>query len=280
MNRRKFIKKSALGTVALGTFTGFYTWQVEPFWLEFVEKLLPVKNLPSHLEGKILMQISDLHVGDKFDYQFIIDSFKKAQYYQPDIVVYTGDYVTWRSKQQFAQLDEVLKHTVKGKLGTVGILGNHDYGYRWKQQWVADGVVKILKNNGVDIVINDKIDIDGLKFIGIDDFWGLHFDPEKATALYRLNEPTVVLCHNPDVCDMDVWNGYQGWILSGHTHGGQIKPPFLSEPVLPVKNKRYSKGEIDLNDGRQLYINRALGHTLQLRFNVRPEITVFKLATG
>jgi predicted MPP superfamily phosphohydrolase len=277
MNRRKFIKQSALGTVALSTFTGFYTWQVEPFWLEFVEKRLPIKNLPLQLNGKTLMQISDLHVGDRFDYQFIIDSFIKAQHYQPDIVVYTGDYVTWRSKRQFEQLDEVLKHTVRGKLGTIGILGNHDYGRRWEQQWVADGVSERLKNNGIEILINEKIDINGLNFIGIDDFWGLHFEPEKATALYKPNEPTVVLCHNPDVCDMDVWNGYQGWILSGHTHGGQIKPPFLSEPLLPVKNKRYSQGEIDLNNGRRLYINRALGHTLQLRFNVRPEITIFKL---
>jgi predicted MPP superfamily phosphohydrolase len=277
MNRRKFIKQSALGTVALGTFTGFYTWQLEPFWLEFVEKLMPIKNLPSHLDGKTLMQISDLHVGDKFDYQFIIDSLKKAQVYRPDIVAYTGDYVTWRGNRQFMQLDEVLKYTVRGKLGTVGILGNHDYGHRWEQQWVADGICERLKNNGIDILINEKIDINGLNFIGIDDFWGLHFEPKKATALYKTNEPTVVLCHNPDVCDMDVWNGYRGWILSGHTHGGQIKPPFLSEPLIPVKNKRYSKGEIDLYDGRRLYINRALGHTIQLRFNVRPEITIFKL---
>jgi predicted MPP superfamily phosphohydrolase len=88
----------------------------------------------------------------------------------------------------------------------------------------------------------------------------------------------LVLCHNPDVCDLDVWNNYRGWILAGHTHGGQVKPPFLKPPILPVKNKRYDAGEIDLNDGRTLYINRALGNLYQVRFNVRPEITVFKLA--
>lgn len=46
-----------------GMFSALYSWQVEPFWVEFVEKKLPVKNLPSSLAGKILMQISDLHVG-------------------------------------------------------------------------------------------------------------------------------------------------------------------------------------------------------------------------
>ncbi len=94
---------------------------------------------------------------------------------------------------------------------------------------------------------------------------------------YRKDRANIVLCHNPDVCDLDVWNGYEGWILAGHTHGGQCRPPFLDAPVLPVKNKKYDSGEIDLEDGRKLYINRALGHLWQVRFNVRPEITIFEL---
>ena len=96
-------------------------------------------------------------------------------------------------------------------------------------------------------------------------------------ADYDASKPNLVLCHNPDVCDLDIWNGYQGWILSGHTHGGQCKPPFLKPPILPVKNKKYTSGEIDLQDGRTLYINRALGHLWQVRFNVRPEVTIFEL---
>ncbi|WP_349644555.1 hypothetical protein [Chryseobacterium herbae] len=36
-------------------------------------------------------------------------------------------------------------------------------------------------------------------------------------------------------------------------------------------------GEIDLQDGRMQYINRAIGHSFQIRFMVRPEITVFTL---
>jgi len=94
---------------------------------------------------------------------------------------------------------------------------------------------------------------------------------------YDSSLANVVLCHNPDVCDLNVWNGYKGWILSRHTHGGQCKPPFLKPPLLPVRNKNYAAGEVDLQDGRRLYINRALGHLWQVRFNVRPEITIFTL---
>jgi len=238
---------------------------------------MPIKNLPSHLEGKTLMQISDIHVGNRFDYAFIIESFKKAQQLNPDFVVYTGDYVSYEDETQFRQLGEVLKYTVKGKLGTVGILGNHDYGEDWAEQDVADKTTSQLENAGIKILSNAQTEIEGLNIIGFDDYWALNFAPEKALSDYNSNQANIVLCHNPDVCDLDVWQDYQGWILSGHTHGGQCKPPFLNPPILPVKNKRYNAGKIDLYDGRTLYINRALGHLWQVRFNVRPEITVFEL---
>jgi len=113
---------------------------------------------------------------------------------------------------------------------------------------------------------NEQKEYEGLNFIGFDDFWGPNFKPELVMKHYNTAKSNIVLCHNPDVCDEDVWNGYQGWILSGHTHGGQCKPPFLPPPMLPVKNKKYTFGEIDLEDGRMLYINRALICGQRLRF--------------
>jgi len=278
MERRKFIKNSFLGTLGIGVLTGLYTWQVEPFWLEFVKRKMPIHNLPNNLVGKSLMQISDIHVGNRFDYSYLIDSFKKAQKLEPDFVVYTGDYVSYENEEQHQQLDEVLKYTVKGKLGTVGILGNHDYGKNWAEQDVADRISRQLKKADIELLGNQQKELAGLNFIGFDDLWGLNFAPEKVMNKYDQSKANIVLCHNPDVCDLNIWNGYKGWILSGHTHGGQCKPPFLNPPLLPVKNRKYSAGQIDLEDGRTLYINRALGHLWQVRFNVRPEITIFELA--
>jgi hypothetical protein len=223
------------------------------------------------------MQISDIHVGNRFDYNYIIESFKKAQEFKPDYVVYTGDFVNYENEQQFSQLSEVLPYAVKGSLGTVGVLGNHDYGENWSQQSVADTITTQLTNAGITILNNTQTEIEGLNFIGLDDYWSLNFAPEKVMKNYQPTKANIVLCHNPDVCDLPVWNNYKGWILAGHTHGGQCKPPFLKAPMLPVKNKRYGQGEIDLFDGRTLYINRAIGHLWQVRFNVRPEITLFTL---
>lgn len=277
MKRRKFLKNSLYGLAGASLLSGLYAWQIEPFWLEFVRLKMPVKNLPAKLNSKTLMQISDIHVGNRFDYQYMIESFKKAQQLNPDFVVYTGDYVNYENEIQHSQLDEVLKYLVKGKLGTLGILGNHDYGKDWTEQQVADKITTQLEDAGVKVLLNAETEIEGLNIIGLDDYWALNFNPEKVLKNYKPNKANIVLCHNPDVCDLDVWNGYQGWILSGHTHGGQSKPPFLNPPILPVKNERYNAGKINLYDGRTLYINRALGHLWQVRFNVRPEITVFEL---
>ena len=115
------------------------------------------------------------------------------------------------------------------------------------------------------------------QFAGIDDFWGVNFEPRRALARLDRDRPGVVLCHNPDVADLPLWDGCRGWMLSGHTHGGQCKPPFLPPPFLPVKNPRYVAGAYDLGPGRRLYINRGVGHLRRARFNARPEVTVHTL---
>lgn len=276
MTRKKFLKR-LLQLSAAGALPFLYSWQVEPFWVEFVEKKLPVKNLPENLEGKILMQISDLHVGNRFDWSFLIESFAKAQDFHPDFVVYTGDYVNHGTPEDHKNLQKVMEKAVYGKLGTFGIMGNHDYGKNWKDLGSSEDICRILENNGVTMLKNQQTESHGLNFIGFDDLWSPNFDPMQVMKDYDPKKANLVLCHNPDVCDKDVWNGYQGWILSGHTHGGQCRIPGVITPILPVENRKYVSGEIDLQDGRTLYINRALGHSFQVRFMVRPEITVFKL---
>ena len=276
MKRRVFFK--GLGSlVGFGALTSFYSWQVEPFWLEFVHLKMPVKNLPDNLIGKTLMQISDIHVGPIVRNNFLKDSFRRAAKLEPDFVVYTGDFVHYEGPQTLVQLQQIAQNFIKGKIGTAGILGNHDYGKSWADPNVAHSITEILESFHIPMLRNDQIETEGLNFMGIDDYWGTNFFPEEIMQKYDSGKANIILCHNPDVCDVNIWNGYQGWILAGHTHGGQVKPPFLDAPVLPVENKRYDKGKIDLKDGRILYINRALGHLWQVRFNVRPEITIFEL---
>lgn len=276
MNRSNFIKKVA-GISVLGLLPAIYSWQIEPFCLEFVNIKMLIPNLPKQLEGKVLIQISDIHVGNRFDWQYLIDNFKEAQKLKPDYVVYTGDFVSYENEKQISQLKTVMQHAVKGEIATLAILGNHDYGKNWSENKVADEIVEILNNSDIEVLRNEQKEYGGLNFIGFDDYWGPNFNAHQAMSFYDKTKPTIALCHNPDVCDLDVWKDYKGWILAGHTHGGQCKPPFLNPPLLPVKNKKYSSGKIKLDKKRTLYINRALGHLWQVRFNVRPEITLFEM---
>lgn len=277
MLSRRHALKLMLAAGGAAAATGLYTWRIEPHWLEFTHPTLPIRELPHELEGRTLAQISDLHVGPAVDDDYIIKALSRVQQLSPDFVVCTGDWITFRSQNQFEQLRRVLAHMPHGRLGTVGILGNHDYGLGWHRVDVAEQVVGIASDAGVTILRNEAVSIAGLQFLGIDDFWGPRFDPAPLLAQKGRDDSTIVLCHNPDAADQPVWGDYQGWILAGHTHGGQCKPPFLPPPQLPVVNKRYTGGEFALSGNRRLYISRGVGHLLRVRFNVRPEIPVFRL---
>ncbi len=274
LTRRQLL--ASLTAAGLGAI-GLYTWRVEPHWLQFTYPRLPISGLPRELEGRTLAQISDLHVGPKVDDDYIISSFRRVQELTPDFVVFTGDWITYRGPRQFEQLRRVMAHVPHGRLATIGILGNHDYGFKWRMLDVAEQVVAIVRSAGVTVLRNQACAVAGLQFLGLDDLWSPRFDPVELLAQKGQDPSTVVLCHNPDAADHPVWGQYQGWILAGHTHGGQCKPPFLPPPLLPVNNKRYTSGEFSLSGNRSLYISRGVGHLLRVRFNVRPEIPVFRL---
>lgn len=273
MNRRTFIGTGA--TLLTGAGLIGYTTKIEPHWLKVVRRPLRIASLPAALNGATVAQISDIHVCSYVDESYLTHSLDRARSLSPDIVVFTGDFVTWE-RTNLAQLDRVLSHFPMGKLATLAIFGNHDYGPTWRDPRVATQILSVVSRRGIRVLRNETADVSGLDVIGIDDLWSQRADTRPAFA-QRTNNAAIALCHNPDGLDELPWDGYSGWVLAGHTHGGQCKAPFLPPPILPVKNRRYSAGEVRVNDDRTLYINRGVGHLLAARFNVRPEITLFTL---
>ncbi len=274
-SRRRFLKVSA-GALGLGAVAGIYTWRVEPHWLEIVERRLPISGLPDALAGSSLAQLSDLHIGPRVDDRHLIRNFERVSEMSPDFVVYTGDF-TSHETDVFEHARRMLSRLPLGRRGTFGILGNHDYGIRWSQPSVAQRIAALAAERSVRVLRNECADIGGLSIVGLDDLWARQFDIAAGFRALTPGAAAIVLSHNPDTVDLPGWGDFSGWILSGHTHGGQCKPPFLPPPILPVRNRRYTCGEFELSGGRRLYINRGVGHLLRVRFNVRPEITVFRL---
>lgn len=272
LTRRRFLASVLGGAAATLGYTAF----VEPFWTEVVHRELPLPRLPMGMSGLRLVQLSDLHISSRVSERHLLRSFSQVGALQPEVVVYTGDFLTLESdtRERLARFFPLLP---KGRRATFGILGNHDYGVRWRETDLADSIVRLASTAGIQILRNAAAHVDQLQIVGVDDLWAGRSDPARALAAADRSLPTLVLSHNPDSVDVGDWCGYQGWILAGHTHGGQCKPPFLPPPILPVRNRRYTAGAIPLADGRTLYINRGLGYLHQVRFNARPEITVFTL---
>lgn len=275
LTRRTLLRAGVAGAVT-GLAVGFYTWQIEPHWLEVTRRTLPVAGLPDALRGRTVAQLSDLHAGPRVSDGYLADSFARVRGLQPDVVLYTGDFTSYHAGI-FAQAERVYRDAPRGRLATFGVLGNHDYGPNWAHPEVAGRLTSVLEAAGIRILRNEVAEAGGLQVAGMDDLWGGRFECARTFATLDRTRPAIVLSHNPDTVDLPGWSGFEGWILSGHTHGGQCKPPFLPPPLLPVRNRRYTSGDFDLAGNRRLYISRGVGHLTQVRFNVRPEVTIFEL---
>ncbi|QVL31880.1 metallophosphoesterase [Telmatocola sphagniphila] len=273
LSRRRFLGASVTTLAGLG----IYGWQVEPHWVKIVEHPLPLKDAPGSWIGRRIVQISDPHVGALVDSDYLISALKKVNELKPDLVLVTGDWMScWNRDVPVPEVARVFAHLDKPPLGIVGILGNHDYGGENRNDVrLADRLSDQLAADGVTVLRNQAKEIDGVTFIGLDEYWAHRFDTKPVADHLGKPGPKLALVHNPDTCDLPQWYGYDGWIFCGHTHGGQCKSPFLPPFILPVQNHRYTAGIFDLYDGRTLHINPGLGYVRKIRFNVRPEISIF-----
>ncbi len=277
-SRRKFLRYSlAAGGIVVGT--GFYVRQIEPHWVAYEQQSLSIPNLPDELVGKKLVQFSDLHIGRRVSDKYLENQFEYVNSLKPEFVVYTGDFIDQGNLGHHDKLKNLAPQFARGTLGTAGVLGNHDYQRHTTNIDIALKVANTLNDAGIQILFNETQTIAGITFAGLEDFWSPRFQVGASRNVIQSLPPcSVVLSHNPDTADLPIWNGYQSWVLCGHTHGGQCRAPGFRPPFLPVRNKNYVSGIYQLPDGFQMYINRGLGHKMKVRFCARPEVTVFTLS--
>jgi predicted MPP superfamily phosphohydrolase len=275
LTRRRFLLGSAAGALGVGA----YTWRVEPHWLDVVARDMPIPGLPAEWEGRTLAQLTDLHVGP-VDFDYLVSALKAVNELKPDAVAVTGDFFSGGGPRRAEEVARLFEHLNPPPFGCFACLGNHDFGERWSDAGVAEELVRRVTGVGVRVLRNEVVTVRGLRIAGVDDLWSPTCAALDVLPKLKPDEPTVVLFHNPDGADLPLWGDFRGWMLSGHTHGGQCKPPFLPPPLLPVANRRYTRGEFDLGGGRFMYIGRGVGHSMRVRFNVRPEVTLHRLTSA
>src|SRR5205085_5006576 len=121
------------------------------------------------LEGKTLVQLSDLHIGPDVDDGYLVDHFRRTQERKPDIVIVTGDWMTCTLDEQVKHAARIAESLPRGTLATAGVLGNHDYGKGYRQIPVADKLTERLEDNGIRILRNQTLDVLGLTIAGVED---------------------------------------------------------------------------------------------------------------
>lgn len=280
-SRRRFLAAGAAGGLAACATTGAWAKWGAPHNVEVVRVPMSLRDLPEALVGKKIVQISDLHVGPIVSIEYLRHCLELVSSLEPDVVVITGDFVSYDGPTRIDEAVSLLADMQPGKLATLAITGNHDFGSSrggFVNRKAADSLTEKLDGIGIRMLRNLAVEIDGLRLLGVDDFWGPTHELEETLSSGDAKQPSVMLCHNPDFVDQPGWENFRGWILSGHTHGGQVRLPFCKPPILPIRNRDYAAGMIDLPGNRTLYVNRGLGYLRKVRFNVRPEITVFELS--
>lgn len=283
LTRRKFIVRGALLT--LGGL-GIYAFGIEPRWISVEYHDLPIAGLPETLNGTTAVQLSDTHVGSRVNDSYLLSQFDFVKSLQPEFVFFTGDFLDNSSKWHLKKGLNLLDQFPRGSIGNACVLGNHDFGSNLADVNANAANTKELARQfnaaGLNLLREESIDLGGLRIGGLNDYWFGDFNPAAASNVIAevAKGPSIVLSHNPDTVDLPIWDGYESWILCGHTHGGQCRFPLVGAPICPVQNKRYLSGFYEVDGGHKLYINRGIGHTRRVRFMARPEITVFTLKSA
>lgn len=214
----------------------------------------------------------DTHFGFNYDldnFQKVVDKINQNP---PDIIIFTGDLIDNLEEYNgdTAMISQKLSE-LNANIGKYAVFGNHDYAYgaEWEYEKIMNtGGFTVLKNQ--IITLNDY----NIKLIGIDDILIGYGDPyivnNVNTDIYNL-----VICHEPDIID-SISNSNIDYMVSSHTHGGQIRIPLYTEKFLPPYGKKYVKGEYQINNANQtiLYVTSGLGTTrIPARFCAVPELT-------
>jgi uncharacterized protein len=245
--------------------------------VEHVSPTLP--HLAPAFDGYRILQVSDVHLDGWMTPERLRRIVELANKQRPDLTVVTGDFVTRSPFYSTAHLAPLLVGPLAelwAPDGVLAVLGNHDHraGAKAVRRALRDAGIIELDNRALTLRRGDG----GVLYVaGVDSSYTsqdrldlvLEGLPDEGCAL--------LLAHEPDFADEGAATGRFDLQLSGHSHGGQVRPPFLGPLLLPKLGRRYPAGLYEVG-GMRLYTNRGVGVTLsRLRANCPPEITVFTL---
>ncbi len=246
------------------------------------------EEIPKGFSNFQIAQVSDLH-----NTNFGKNNFKliqKLKSISPDIIVITGDILDSRRTNVDIALS-FLEEAVK-IAPVYYVTGNHerripsDFKIFEEKATNIEGVT-FLRGESVNITKNN----DTIQLVGVDDFryftnnkYNVSDIPEIKQKILKYIKPlnnkdlySILLFHRPTLFEEFVIAEYD-LVLTGHTHGGQFRLPFIgglyaNRKILP----KYDAG-LFTKDTTNMYVSRGLGNSLfPFRFNNRPELAIIEL---
>ncbi len=240
-----------------------------------VDVAVPIRNLPSALEGFTIAQISDIHVGPTIKGGYLDAIVNAVNALEADLIAVTGDLVDgsvaslWPHTAPLARLS--------ARHGAYFVTGNHEY-YSNAHEWIVE-----VQRLGLTVLMNRHVVLRhrgaSLLVAGVTDYTAHHFDESHRSdphaALAGAPEEAavkVLLAHQPRSAAAAADAGFD-LQLSGHTHGGQFFPWNLFVPL----QQPYTAGLNRLR-GLWVYTSRGTGYWgPPKRFGAPSEITRLRL---
>lgn len=272
------ISKIIIAIFVVGALFGSYMAFIEPFKLRVTEHVIKTPKWPYEQPIKIALLADPHMIWPWMTKDHLADIVQRTNALEPDLILLLGDYVGDHmfGKQLYAP--DAIKpfEDLRAPCGVYGVLGNHDM--RKKDNHISDwskamdeSSVPMLNNMATNILCKgNKISV-----AGIEDWWYGEADIDKALSGIDAGIPTIFMTHNPDAFPLIPEQVTLS--VAGHTHGGQVRFPFIGalSHVVPSKyGDKYAYGHIREN-GKDLFVSAGLGMTgLPIRFLNPPEIAI------
>ena len=276
LTRRVFLGSGAAAAAGLALYAGEHGRHQ----LELERRTIRIAHLPEAFAGFRIAQISDIHLAEYTEPGFVQEAVRRINALRPDLVLITGDYICMgpinhRSAEKYIPVAAELLGALQCP-HRYGVLGNHD--------WMVNGdmIVDHMRAVGIPILHNSNLPIERgnarIWVAGIMDALSWESDVPASLPKHAAdNEPVILMAHEPDILPAVAQLNRVDLMLSGHTHGGQVRLPFLPPLLLPPLGQRFVEGHFRM--GRtQLYVNRGIGAVgLPFRFRCPSEITELTL---
>jgi len=274
MAKTSTVAKVAGAAAAAAGVVGAYTL-VEPLWLEVTRSRIHVRGLHPDLVGFRIALLTDMHAGDGTPLWLIRRAAKLAMRERPDLVALTGDFAA-DDAESFSPVLDALS-SLRAPHGVWAVPGNHDYTVgieRWHAEVRRHPHLRDLTNRAV----LERVGQASLCVAGVDDY------TRGRPTLKPLPPPeerdfTLLLAHDPDQGEK-ARRAYDAvdLIVSGHTHGGQVRLPVVGAVKNPAEREDLYEEGLRRRPWTQVYTSRGVGTVhLPIRLLCRPEVAILEL---